>query len=104
MREIVYSVSGTKDKIKNAIGLNVKLKVNRGRNKIEMIEGITSIESNILSLFSSIKIIKIHGTSNLVMLLELNLIQQQVKLPTLTNIKRDCISKITISHGIYSNN
>ncbi|MBO5304817.1 MAG: Veg family protein [Clostridia bacterium] len=40
MREIVYSVSGTKDKIKNAIGLNVKLKVNRGRNKIEMIEGI----------------------------------------------------------------
>ena len=40
MREIVYSVSGTKDKIKNAIGLNVKLKVNRGRNKIEMIEGV----------------------------------------------------------------
>ena len=39
MREIVYSVSGTKDKIKNAIGLNVKLKVNRGRNKVEIIEG-----------------------------------------------------------------
>ena len=40
MKEVLHTVSGAMNNVKTLTGLNVKLKVNRGRNKIELIEGI----------------------------------------------------------------
>lgn len=40
MKEVLHSVSGAIDNVRAMTGLKVKLRVNRGRNKIEMIEGI----------------------------------------------------------------
>lgn len=40
MREIIYTIETTKEKVVDSVGIKVKLKVNRGRNKIELIEGI----------------------------------------------------------------
>ena len=39
MREITQDVNRTKDLVKEMTGVRVKLKVNRGRNKIEVMEG-----------------------------------------------------------------
>ena len=40
MKEVLYSVSGAMDDVRAMTGLKVKVRVNRGRNKIEMIEGV----------------------------------------------------------------
>lgn len=40
MREINNSLSCTLENVRALTGLHVKLKVNRGRNKIELVEGI----------------------------------------------------------------
>ena len=40
MREITYSTEGLFERVRALTGLRVKLKVNRGRNKIELIEGV----------------------------------------------------------------
>lgn len=39
MREITQDISKTKRLVKDMTGLKIKLKVNRGRNKIELMEG-----------------------------------------------------------------
>ena len=40
MKEVLYSVSAAMDDVRAMTGLKVKVRVNRGRNKIEMIEGV----------------------------------------------------------------
>lgn len=40
MREINNNINGLMENVRALTGLRVKIKVNRGRNKIELIEGI----------------------------------------------------------------
>jgi uncharacterized protein Veg len=40
MRSIPQNIDNTKIQVKNLIGTPIRLKVNRGRNKIELIEGM----------------------------------------------------------------
>lgn len=50
MRTIPQNINLTKLQVKNLIGAPIKLKVNRGRNKIEFIEG--KIESAYPQIFT----------------------------------------------------
>lgn len=50
MREIIQDVNRTKDLVKEMTGVRVKLKVNRGRNKIEIMEG--AVESTYPQIFT----------------------------------------------------
>lgn len=50
MRNINQDISKTIRQVTNMKGLNIKLKVNRGRNRIEVIEGI--IEDAYPSIFT----------------------------------------------------
>ena len=40
MREINKNISGLMENVRALTGLRVKIKVNRGRNRIELVEGI----------------------------------------------------------------
>lgn len=50
MRTIIQNIDKTKEQVKEMKGISVKLKVNRGRNRIEEIEGV--IEDAYPSIFT----------------------------------------------------
>jgi uncharacterized protein Veg len=50
MREIKQDIPGTIDKLRQIKGLNIRLRVNRGRNRIEELEGM--IENTYPSIFT----------------------------------------------------
>lgn len=50
MREILQDVNRTIKQVKDITGLKIKLKVNRGRNKIEMLEG--AVENTYPKIFT----------------------------------------------------
>ena len=50
MREITQDMDRTKDLVKEMTGIKVRLKVNRGRNKIEVFEG--AVESVYPKIFT----------------------------------------------------
>ncbi|MFA6867298.1 MAG: Veg family protein [Clostridia bacterium] len=39
MRTIIQNITHTKNQVKQLVGTNVRLKINRGRNRIEFIDG-----------------------------------------------------------------
>jgi len=50
MREINQDVKATKQKVTDLKGITIRLKINRGRNRIETIDG--SVESTYPSIFT----------------------------------------------------
>ncbi len=50
MREISQDINNTINQVKNLTGIRIKLKVNRGRNKIEVLEG--KVESTYPKIFT----------------------------------------------------